>query len=158
HNVEETTYWLSLLIDTDVPIAGNAAQRPHGSVGAEGDQNVIDSVEYILSKRWADASGKDQIGAVVVQDQQIFPARSVEKEDARPGGYRSVQDHGVIGEVGPQITIWSRPVSVHTYQSAVNMTRLPVTVPGVRLDRGSIGTTEVRVKNEAGELLGQAIP
>jgi hypothetical protein len=31
--VEETTYWLNLLIDTTVPIVGNSSQRPHGAIG-----------------------------------------------------------------------------------------------------------------------------
>ncbi|MBI4483189.1 MAG: asparaginase, partial [Acidobacteria bacterium] len=48
--VQDTTYWLNLLIDTQVAIAGNASQRPHGQIGNDGDRNIIDSMEYILSK------------------------------------------------------------------------------------------------------------
>ena len=43
--VEETTYWLNLLIDTTVPIAGNSSQRPHGAIANDGDRNIVDSVE-----------------------------------------------------------------------------------------------------------------
>jgi hypothetical protein len=158
HNVQETTYWLNLLIDTDRPISGNSSQRPHGTVGNDGDENAINSVEYILSKGWAGPDGKDQIGVVVVQDQQIFNARSVEKEDARPGGYRAVQDHGVVGTIGPPVTIWSRPAALHTYTSEVNLTHLPASVPGVRREASGLGMVTVPVKNAEGDLLGAAIP
>jgi L-asparaginase/Glu-tRNA(Gln) amidotransferase subunit D len=48
-SVEESTYWLNLLVDTEIPFVGNAAQRPHGSLSADGDANIVDSVEYITS-------------------------------------------------------------------------------------------------------------
>ena len=38
YNVAETVYWLNLLIDTELPISGNASQRAHGSVGNDGDR------------------------------------------------------------------------------------------------------------------------
>ena len=83
--VEETTYWLNLLIDTTAPIVGNSSQRPHGAVGNDGDRNIVDSVDYITSRIWADESGRDSIGAVAILDEQIFTARDVQKADARPG-------------------------------------------------------------------------
>ena len=86
-NVEESIYWLNLLIDASVPIVGNASQRPHGSIGNDGDLNIIHSVEYLTSRAWADEKGRDTIGAVVIQEKQIFTARDVQKADARPGGY-----------------------------------------------------------------------
>ena len=63
--VEETSYWLNLLIDTTVPIVGNASQRAHGAVSNDGDRNIIDAVDYILSRIWADESGRDSVGVVV---------------------------------------------------------------------------------------------
>jgi L-asparaginase len=42
--IEETIYWLNLLVDTTVPICGNAAQRMHGmmdlSLSLETQSNV----------------------------------------------------------------------------------------------------------------------
>ncbi|MGH7773899.1 MAG: asparaginase domain-containing protein, partial [Candidatus Binatia bacterium] len=37
--VEETSYWLNLLIDTTIPIVGNASQRAHGALSNDGDRN-----------------------------------------------------------------------------------------------------------------------
>ncbi|MBI2706388.1 MAG: asparaginase, partial [Actinobacteria bacterium] len=83
-SVEETSYWLNLLIDTTVPIVGNASQRPHGAASNDGDRNIIDAVDYIVSGIWADAERRNTVGAVVIQDEQIFTAREVQKADARP--------------------------------------------------------------------------
>jgi L-asparaginase len=98
---EETMYWLHLLLDCAVPVCGNAAQRPHGQVSADGAKNLIDSVDYILSRVWADEAGRNRAGMVMIQEQQIFAARDVQKGDARPGGYVATGGHGgVIGAVG----------------------------------------------------------
>lgn len=70
--VEETTYWLNLLIDTTVPIAGNSSQRPHGAIANDGDRNIVDSVNYIISRIWADENGRDSVGAVAILDEQIL--------------------------------------------------------------------------------------
>ncbi|MEE8448767.1 MAG: asparaginase domain-containing protein [Thermodesulfobacteriota bacterium] len=159
--VQDTTYWLNLLIDTRLPISGNAAQRVHGLIGNEGDRNIIDSVEYILSKVWADQEGSDEIGAVLLQDEQIFAARQVEKQDARPGGYRATGGHGgilgTIGDPGP-VTIWFKPTTLHTWKSAVNLTRIPRTVQGIKKVDGKLTNVEMRVKDDDGLLRGDAIP
>src|SRR5262249_15414116 len=39
--IEETIYWFNLLIDTDRPICGNAAQRPHGMISNDGPKNIV---------------------------------------------------------------------------------------------------------------------
>ena len=41
-NIEETIYWLNLLIDTTAPICGNAAQRMHGMISNDGTKNIVD--------------------------------------------------------------------------------------------------------------------
>ena len=46
---EESMYWLSLVIDTTVPIVGHCAQRPHQTTSADGARNICDGVKYILS-------------------------------------------------------------------------------------------------------------
>jgi L-asparaginase len=73
--VEETAYWFNLLIDTTLPICGNAAQRPQGQVSADGPKNIIDSVAFISSRVWADEHGRNRCGTVVIQEQQFFAAR-----------------------------------------------------------------------------------
>src|SRR6185295_1821546 len=86
-HIEESAYWFNLLIDTTRPICGNAAQRPHGQISADGPQNIVHSVQFIASRSWQDDQGRNRYGVVVIQDQQLFAAREIAKIDARPGGY-----------------------------------------------------------------------
>lgn len=159
--VEETAYWLNLLVDTTVPIVGNASQRPHGAASNDGDRNIVDSVDYIVSRIWADEGGRDSVGAVVIQDEVIFTAREVQKADARPGGYVATGGHGGIvgtmGQPGPCVLTF-RPARRHTYNSAVNLSRLPEAVDGVRQSGGRVGRVSVGVKDARGHLLAAAIP
>jgi L-asparaginase len=160
-SVEETTYWLSLLIDTAVPIAGNASQRPHGAASNDGDRNIVDSVDYIVSGIWAGPDGRDSVGGVVIQDERIFTAREVQKADARPGGYVATGGHGGIvgsmGQPGPPVLTF-RPTRFHTYNSEVRLSRLPERVEGVRCAGGTISRVPVPIKDAQGALLGTAIP
>ena len=159
--VEETTYWLNLLIDTTLPICGNSSQRPHGAIANDGDRNIVDSVNYITSRIWADENGRDCIGAVAILDEQIFTSRDVQKGDARPGGYVATGGHGgIIGRMGhpgaPQFSF--KPVKRHTHNSAVNLTQVPRDVQGSKVQGSKVGTIAVVVKGVDGDLLPTAIP
>lgn len=159
--IEETAYWLNLLIDTTLPISCNASQRPHGALANDGDRNIVDSVDYIRSRIWAGADGADAVGAVLLQEEQIFAARDAQKADARPGGYVATGGHGgILGTIGapgaPMLTYW--PAKAHTHLSAVNINRLPAKTTGVQRIDGVLAPVEVPVRNDAGELLPDAIP
>ena len=159
--IEETIYWFNLLLDTTLPICGNAAQRPHGQISNDGPKNIVDSVDYIASRVWADASGRNRAGMVLIQEQQIFAARDVQKGDARPGGYVTTGGHGgIIGASGHDgtPTLTYLPATRHTYNSDVNISLLPAKVSGVRRADGKLKRVDVAIKNERGELLEAAIP
>ena len=149
--VEETLYWLSLLMDTDLAIAGCASQRTHGQLANDGDRNIVDAVDLILSGK---GSG---IGAVGVQDERIYAAREFKKADDRPGNYKATGGHGgILGTVGPPVTIWYKPAYRHTAGSDVNLSRLPEVVEFPEFSDG--GTVRVAVKDAAGALREEAIP
>jgi len=158
-SVEDTTYWLSLLIDSTKPVLGNAAQRARGLVSADGDGNLIDSVDYILSGVWADADGRDRVGSVMIQDNVIHNAREVQKGDARPGGYVTTGGYGgIVGTMGygPKLTFLS--VRKSTHRSEVRVTALPASVPAVvRADSG-LATVPLATKDAEGSLLPGSIP
>jgi L-asparaginase len=159
--IEETLYWLNLLVDTTLPICGNAAQRMHGMIGNDGPKNIIDSIEYIASRVWADESGRDRAGVVLLAEQRIFAARAVMKLDARPGGYTASGGHGgILGAAGADTRplLHYLPTARHTYRSDLNLTRLPRETNGVRRGSGRIETVAVAIKEGDGRLLGSAIP
>jgi hypothetical protein len=160
-SIEETAYWLNLVLDSTLPLCGNAAQRAHGMISNDGPKNIVDSVEYLVSRVWADDRGRNQAGVVVIQEQQIFAAREVQKADARPGGYVASGGHGgVLGAVGfdgpPRLHFL--PTARHTYLSEVNVARMPETVSGVRKGARGIENVAVRVKGADGALVAEAIP
>jgi len=159
--IEETIYWFNLLLDTPFPVCGNAAQRPHGQISNDGPKNIVDSVDYITSRVWADEEGRNRAGMVLIQEQQVFAARDVQKADARPGGYVAAGGHGGIigaaGHDGPPMLLYL-PATRHSYRSEVNVSRLPAEVLGVRRRDGAFEPVAVPIKDGAGELLESAIP
>jgi L-asparaginase len=159
--VEETSYWLSLLIDTTLPICGNAAQRPQGQMSADGPQNIVDSLTFIKSRLWADEHGRNRVGVVVIQEQRAFAAREVAKVDARPGGYIATGGHGgILGGVNHlgTPTLLYVPAYKHTHLSDVNTTRLPEAVQAVRIAAGRSELFSLAIKGRRGEILPDAIP
>lgn len=155
--VEESAYWFNLLIDTNLPIACNAAQRPQGQISNDGPANIVDSVTYIESGIWKDGNGGNRCGTVVIQEQQFFAAREVAKVDARPGGYVATGGHGgIIGQVTHMGTpyVMYAPAYKHTAKSDVNMSKLPETVLAAKQG----GPVTVAIKDSNGKLLADAIP
>ncbi|MCZ6725122.1 MAG: asparaginase domain-containing protein, partial [Thaumarchaeota archaeon] len=151
-HVEETLYWLSLLVDTELPITGNASQRAHGRLANDGDRNIVDSVDYILS---GEGTG---LGAVGIQDQQIFAAREFKKADDRPGNYKATGGHGgILGTIKADVTIWYTPHYKHTSNSEVNLSQLNENVEFIT-NAADSEMASVRVKDEDGLLLGSCIP
>ena len=159
--VEETSYWLNLLIDTTLPICGNAAQRPQGQISNDGPKNIVDSLTWIDSKIWADEQGRNRAGVVVIQEQQAFASREVAKADARPGGYVATGGHGgILGGVNHvgKPTLQYVPAYKHTYLSDVNLTKLPSKTKAVRSSGSGIETFDIAIKSSSGALLPDAIP
>jgi L-asparaginase len=159
--VEETAYWLNLLIDTTVPICGTAAQRPHGEISHDGPRNLTDLVKYIASRVWADEHGRNRAGVVVLQEHQIFAAREVMKVDARPGGYIATGGHGgILGGMGTYgvAVLHYVPTLKHTYQSEVNLSKIPSAVLVARATGDRIELTETKIKDANGGLFEAAIP
>jgi hypothetical protein len=160
--IEETLYWLNLTLDTTLPLCGNSAQRAHGMISNDGPKNLVDSVDFITSRVWADEHGRNRTGLVLIQEQQIFAARDVQKGDARPGGYVATGGHGgILGGLGfgGKPVVNYVPATRHTYRSEVNITRLPAQVMGVRRDDGGrLVEVAVPIKDAGGRILDSAIP
>ncbi len=158
-NIEDTIYWLGLLVDTTKPLIGNAAQRARGLLSADGDANIVDSIDYITSGIWRDGDGRDRVGAIMIQDQQVFSAREIQKGDARPGGYVTTGGHGgIVGstDYGPKLTFL--PVRKSTHRSELRLSQLPSSVPVVARTEGGLTTIPLATKDAEGNLLPAAIP
>ncbi|HET7636808.1 MAG TPA: hypothetical protein VFK93_03940, partial [Candidatus Limnocylindria bacterium] len=155
--IEETTYWLNLLLDTTIPLAGCAAlDFAHGALGAGGDQHIVEAVRYIGSRIWADDAGRDAVGTVIISASRVFASRDAQKADARAGGFVDTGAHGgVVGSVnGSETVLTYRPTRRHTFTSEVRLSAPPSSVAGVR----GLEPVEVAVKDADGLLLPDAIP
>ena len=150
-HVEETLYWLSLVLDTALPFVGISSQRPHGSLANDGDGNIVDATRYITSGL---GTG---LGAVGIVDEQIFAARAFKKGDARPGGYRATGGHGgVLGSAGHEVRVWFRPTYRTTGESALAVKDLPAEVRFQEYG-DSPETGSIRIKDDDGSLRGDVI-
>ena len=144
-----------------MPICGTAAQRPHGEISNDGPKNLTDSVEYIASRVWADEHGRNRAGVIVLQEHQIFAAREVMKVDARPGGYVATGGHGgILGGMGTygEAVLHYVPALKHTYQSEVNLSKIPSAVLVARATGGRIERVETKIRDANGDLFEAAIP
>jgi hypothetical protein len=161
-STEETSYWLNLLIDTTVPIVGcQSPDTPHGTIAPTGDRHLVDAVRYLVAGDWKDDRGRNRAGVVVINSGQLIYAREAQKADARPGAFIATGDHGgIVGtafEPGdPHLTYL--PTYRHTWHSDVRISVLPSEVTGIRGEDGRAVPVKVRVKDDAGQLLGDAIP
>jgi hypothetical protein len=160
---EETTYWLNLLIDTEVPIVGcQSPDAPHGVLGQSGDRHLVDAVRYITSGVWKDEGGRDRVGAVLISAHLLFAARDAQKGDARPGAIGATGGlGGAVGNTGetgrPMLTYL--PLYRGTWRSELRVSQLPEAVEGVaRSEAGRVGPVRVPVRDAEGRLLPGAIP
>lgn len=158
-SIEGTIYWLSLLLDTTVPVTANSAHRNRGSISPDGDGNIVNSIDFILSRVWADEQGRNLLGGVMVQDEIIYSGREIVKGDAHPGGYVATGGYGgVLGAMTAGANLSFIPTRKHTWKSEVRVTQLPVKVDGVLLKGGKPVVVPVETKTAAGELVPNAIP
>ena len=73
--MEETAYFLNLVVKSDKPIVFTGAMRNSGSLSADGPLNIYNALSVAISK---EAAGK---GVVVVMNDEIHAAREVTKSD-----------------------------------------------------------------------------
>jgi L-asparaginase len=108
---EETAYFLQLLVRSNKPVVITNSQRRHGTVGNDGDKNLLDAISVVLSQ---EAVGK---GVMVVHNQTINSAREVLKTSGHPGSFLSAT-YGFLGIIESDgVTFYRAPTRRHTYNS-----------------------------------------
>jgi L-asparaginase type II len=109
--VEETAYFLHLTVHTPKPIVLVCSQRKHGTIGNDGDKNLLDAV------RVATCTDAHRKGALVVLNEEIHSAREVTKTNQRPSGFVS-GGVGLLGSVeADRVTFYRSPTRLHTERS-----------------------------------------
>lgn len=159
NTAEETAYFLNLTLDTDRPVVVTAAQRNHGTVGNDGDRNLLDAVRVAAHP---DAAGR---GTLLVVNDEIHHAREVTKTvSGRPDAWTSAA-LGPIGLTDKRglVRFYRRSSRRHAPDTEFDLTgREPgdfPTIPIVYSAAGADGTmVEAAVERGADGLVVAALP
>ena len=90
--MEESSYYLDLVLDVDIPVVFTGAQRPADAVSADGPANLLAAVRTAADERV-------ERGVYVAFSDRIHAARWVTKSDAgAPDAYAS-PEAGPVGEL-----------------------------------------------------------
>lgn len=113
--LEETAYFLNLVVRTSKPIVVVGSMRPGTALSADGALNLYDAVNVAASK---DASGK---GVLVTMNDEIQSGRDVSKVvNIKTEAFKS--QWGPLGMIVEGKNYWFRaPVKRHTTQSEFNI-------------------------------------
>src|SRR5215510_1619874 len=108
--LEETAYFLNLVLKTDVPVVVVGSQRPANMISSDAAMNLLGAVRTAGSR---DARG---LGVLVLLNDEIQAAREVTKAStARLETFRS-PDLGMLGYADADgcVAIYRRPARRHT--------------------------------------------
>jgi L-asparaginase len=119
NSLEEMAYFLHLTVKSDKPVILTAAQRQHGSLGAEGDMNLLESVRVAVDPH---ARG---MGVLAVVNDEIHSARDVRKTISHRMDTWNSGDLGDLGLVDhDRVTFYRKTLRKHTYQSEFDIANL----------------------------------
>jgi glutamin-(asparagin-)ase len=121
--LEETAYFLNLVVRTDKPIVVVGSMRPGTALSADGALNLLNAVTVAASK---DAAGK---GVLVTMSDEIQSGRDVSKAvNIKTEAFKS--QWGPLGMIVEGRNYWFRaPVKRHTSQSEFNIDEIDQLAP-----------------------------
>ncbi len=131
--MEETAYFLNLVVCTDKPIVFTGAMRPANALGSDGLRNLYNAVMLAASDQ---SRGK---GVLITLNDVIHNARDVTKTNVHtPDSFKS-PELGLLGYLqGGRPYFYRSPVHRHTYLSEFNLQELSG-FPRVQIVYGYIG-------------------
>lgn len=107
--IEETAYFLNLVVDSDKPVVLTAAMRPSTALSADGPLNIYNAVAVAAD---SDAASR---GVLVVANDDIHGARSIVKTNTTDVQTFMSPEYGLIGTTLYGKNRWFRaPFKLHT--------------------------------------------
>lgn len=117
--MEETAYFLNLVVKSDKPIVMVGAMRNSTSLSADGPLNLFNAVNVAISK---DSVGK---GVLVTMNDEIHAAREVTKTNTTAVDTFKSPNTGKIGTVFyGNVKFYMNPSRKHTTKSAFDITKI----------------------------------
>jgi len=135
--MEETAYFLNLVIKTKKPIVIVGSMRPSTSLSADGPLNLYNAIALAASKQ-----ARNQ-GVLLVMNDKIFAARDVKKSHTTNVEGFSASNFAAVGEVyfgKPEI--YYQTFKKHTNDSEFNIKKLPENLPNIAIVYAYLGFDE----------------
>ena len=115
--LEETSYFLDLVVKSDKPVVLTGSMRPSTAMSADGPLNIYNAVGIAVDPK---ARGR---GVLVTIDDDVHAAHDAIKMHTTDVGTFSSGEAGLVGGVLFGKTVWYRtPENVHTKASDLSIT------------------------------------
>lgn len=139
NGLEEVAYFLDLTVKSDKPVVLTAAQRLHGTLGADGDMNLLDAVRVAVDPQ---SRGMGVLGVV---NDEIHAARDVRKTISHRVDAWNSGDLGDLGLVDrDRVSFYRKPIRRHTTQSEFDVSGI-TDLPKVYILYSYLGADSVLV-------------
>lgn len=117
--LEETAYFLHLVVKSDKPVVVVGSMRPASAISADGPLNLYHAVKIASTK---EAKGK---GVMVTLNDRIASARFITKTNTTTTDSFKSLEQGYIGEVaGEVVSFYNEPTRKHTAESEFDISKL----------------------------------
>jgi L-asparaginase len=137
--LEEVAYFLDLTVKSDKPVILTAAQRLHGTLGADGDMNLLDAVRVAVDPQ---TRGMGVLGVV---NDEIHAARDIRKNISHRVDAWNSGDVGDLGMVDKdRVSYYRRTIRKHTTESEFDVSGL-TDLPKVYILYSYVGADAVLV-------------
>lgn len=131
--MEETGYFLNLVVKTTKPVVIVGAMRPSTALSADGTLNLLNAVKVAATP---EAAGK---GVLLVLNDRIGAARHTVKTHTTAVDAFAAPEGGWIGTVvGDSVDFHAQPLRIHTMHSAFDLAQVTV-LPSVDIVYGYQG-------------------
>ncbi|MFL6676386.1 MAG: type II asparaginase [Massilia sp.] len=145
--LEETAYFLNLVVKSRKPVVLVGSMRPSTAMSADGPINLYNAVQVASSP---DAAGK---GVLVVMNDQIHAAREVTKTNTTTPDTFKTTELGMLGYVqGNRVAFYRASLRKHTVDSEFDVSGLQ-SLPAVDISYtyANVGPTAINAFVGAGD-------
>ncbi|WP_416807030.1 type II asparaginase [Bacillus safensis] len=117
--LEETAYFLHLVVKSDKPVVVVGSMRPASAISADGPLNLYHAVKIASAK---EAKGK---GVMVTLNDRIASARFITKANTTTTDAFKSLEQGYIGVVtGEVVSFYNEPTRKHTTESEFDVSKI----------------------------------
>lgn len=141
--LEETAYFLNLVVKSDKPVILVGAMRPATAISADGPVNLLNAVRLAASK---ESRGK---GVLIAMNDEINSSRDATKTNTTHVSTFKAPELGYLGYINNGKPYFYRESTrKHTYQSEFDLTGI-TKLPYVKIIYGHAGDDRVLVDSAA---------